>query len=616
MPEVVSTFQMVAVFGVIIVALAFFMVERIAMELTSLGVIAAFLVVFHFFPVSGPGGANLLDAARILEGFANPALVTVLALLVVGQGLVRTGALDRAAQVIFRIGGRGWRPVALVLVVVLAISAFLNNIPVVVIFIPIMQALAHRLGRSSGSLMMPLSFAAILGGMTTLIGSSTNLLVSSELVEVGEAPFAFFDFTIPGLVLAAAGLAYVLIVAPHLLPKRALRDDASLEGSGRHFIAQITVTEDSKLLGAVAVAGLFRSLPDMTVRLIQRGAEAILPPFEEITIRSGDVLVVAATRKALTEALKADPGLLRPDARDAQAEPGPDDATRRVADQLIAEAMVTPASRLIGQTLRQARFHSTHRCAVLGIRRQTRMLRAQLTRIPLEAGDVLLIQGSENDVRALRADPDVLLMEWSATDLPSTHYAPRALLIFLGVVVSAASGFLPIVVAAVCGAGAMVASGALNPRQAVHALDRKVVMVIAAALAMGAALQETGGAALLADGLLIALDGASVPVVLSAFFLLVAVLSNVISTKACAVLFTPIAVGIGRGLGVDPEPFAVAVVFAANCSFASPIGYQTNLLVMAPGQYRFIDFVRVGSPLIILLWVVFSLFAPWYFGLW
>jgi di/tricarboxylate transporter len=207
-------------------------------------------------------------------------------------------------------------------------------------------------------------------------------------------------------------------------------------------------------------------------------------------------------------------------------------------------------------------------------------------------------------------------MEWSATDLPSTYYAPRAVLVFLAVVVFAASGFLPIAIAAVCGAGIMVACGALSARQAAHALDRKVVMVIAAALALGAALQETGGAAYLADSLLAAFHGATAPVVLSAFFLLVAVLSNVISTKACAVLFTPIAVSIGRDLEVDPVAFAVAVVFAANCSFASPIGYQTNLLVMTPGQYRFMDFVRVGSPLIVLVWAVFSLFAPWYFGLW
>ncbi|MFQ5958375.1 MAG: SLC13 family permease [Alphaproteobacteria bacterium] len=615
MPEVATTFQMVATFIVIVVALVLYALERVALELTGLGVIAVLLVLFHFFPVNGPDGVNLLDAERLLHGFANPALITVLALLVIGQGLVRTGTLDQAAQAVFRIGGHSWRSVALVLVVVSTVSAFLNNIPVVVIFIPIMQALADRLDRPASGLMIPLSFAAILGGMTTLIGSSTNLLVSSELVEVGEAAFRFFDFTVPGLVLAVTGLVYVTVVAPRLLPVRTGEGDAA-ERSGRHFIAQITVSEDSKLVGVGTIAGYFPDLPAMTVRMIQRGDETVLPPFEDFTVEAGDVLVVAATRKALTDAIRNDPGLLRPERPAAARDVSAGEKPLGAEDQMLAEVMVTPASRLIGQNLEQARFHYAHHCNVLGVQRHSRMLRAQVTQIRLEAGDVLLIQGRPEDVRALRFDSDVLLMEWSATDLPSPYYARRAALIFAAVVVAAASGAVPIAVAAVCGAGLMIACGALSARQAADALDRKIIMLIGAALALGAALQETGGATFVADAFIAALGGASPAVVLSAFFLLVAVLSNAISTKTCAVLFTPIAVGIGRGLGVDPTAFAVAVVFASNCSFASPIGYQTNLLVMTPGNYRFVDFARAGSPMIVLLWVAFSLFAPWYFELW
>ncbi|MFQ5783446.1 MAG: SLC13 family permease [Alphaproteobacteria bacterium] len=609
MVETEMTFQIFATFAVIVVALTLYVIERIPMELVSLAVIAVLLVLFHFFPVSGPDGVNRLAAVHLLAGFANPALITVLSLLVIGQGLVRTGVLDQVAQAVFHIGGGSWLALVLALVIVAAVSAFLNNIPVVVIFIPIMQALAQRLNRPTSGLMMPLSYAAILGGMTTLIGSSTNLLVSSALVEVGVAPFAFFDFTVPGLVLAGFGLCYVLGVVPRLLPVRVPQgDDVAAEGGGRQFVAQISISETSKLVGATAVAGLFRSLPDITVRLIQRGGERILPPFEDVTLQPRDVLVVAATRKALTDTLRDDPGQLRRDS-------GREESDRRATSEVLAEAMITPTSRLIGQTLDQVRGQDTRHCTVIGVRRRLRMLRAQLTQIRLEAGDVLLVQGRPDDVGALRFDPDVVLMEWSATDLPSPHHAPRAGLIFLAVVVCAASGLLPIAVAAVGGATLMVAAGVLNARQAAETLDRKLVMTIAAALALGVALQETGGADLLADALLHALDEAHPAIVLSVFFLLVAVLSNIISTKACAVLFTPIAVGIAHGLGVDPTAFAVAVVFAANCSFASPIGYQTNLLVITPGNYRFVDFVRAGSPLIVLLWAVFSLFAPWYFGL-
>ncbi|PPR73046.1 MAG: hypothetical protein CFH05_01235, partial [Alphaproteobacteria bacterium MarineAlpha3_Bin4] len=232
----------------------------------------------------------------------------------------------------------------------------------------------------------------------------------------------------------------------------------------------------------------------------------------------------------------------------------------------------------------------------------------------LEAGDVLLVQGQPEDVAHLRAFRDVVLLEWSTEELPVLRHATRAGLIFLAVVGLAASGILPIVVSALCGAAAMVVVGVLNVRQAFQAVDAKIVTTIAAALALGVALQETGGAAYLAHTLLVALQGQSVSVVLSLFFLLVAGLSNVISTKTSAVLFTPIAVDIASELGVSSVPFAVAVVFAANCSFASPLGYQTNLLVMGPGHYKFVDFARAGVPLIFLLWAAFTLFAPWYYG--
>ena len=599
---------MAATFALIVVALTLYVLERVPLELTSLGVIAALLLFFNFLPVPGPDGSNLLSAGRLLSGFANPALISVLALLVIGHALVRTGLLDQAAQAIFALSGRGWVALLLVLVIVVAVSAVLNNIPVVVIFIPIMQALAHHLNRPASALMMPLSFAAILGGMTTLIGSSTNLLVSGELGALGETPFGFFDFTVPGLVLAGIGLVYVLLVVPRLLPARQPQDVAGSDGSGRQFISQIVVPEGSKLIGEHAVAGLFRGLSAMTVRAVRRDGRVFLPPFEDLELRAGDLLIVAATRQALTDVLRSGIGRLGLD----EDELAP---RRKPGREVLADVMVTPASRLIGLTLDQVRNRYASRCNLLGVRRRLRMTRSALTEIRLEAGDVLLVQGSRGRIRALRNDPNLLPMEWSATDLPAPHLAPRAGFVFLLVVVSAASGLVPIVVAALAGATLVVALRILSLGEAVAAIDTRIVTMIAAALALGAALQETGGAALLADSMIAALGDSHPAIMLSAFFLLVAVLSNVISTKACAVLFTPIAVNIGHGLGVDPRAFAVAVVFAANCSFASPVGYQTNLLVMTPGNYRFTDFTRAGAPLILLLWGAFSLFAPWYFGL-
>jgi len=277
--------------------------------------------------------------------------------------------------------------------------------------------------------------------------------------------------------------------------------------------------------------------------------------------------------------------------------------------------MVAPASGLAGLTLPQIGFRYKTHCIVLGLQRRSRMIRQRITDVRLRAGDVLLVQGQPDDISHLKHLRDVVLLEWSAEELPVLDHAKRATLIFITVLSLAASGVIPIVAAALTGAAAMVVVGVLNVRQAFQAVDTKIVTTIGAALALGVALQDTGGARFLAQGLVSILGDATPATILSLFFLLVAGLSNIISTKTAAVLFTPIAVDLALALGVEPQIFAVAVVFAANCSFASPLGYQTNLLVMGPGHYRFADFARAGGPLIVLMWIVFSLFAPWYYGL-
>ena len=393
--------------------------------------------------------------------------------------------------------------------------------------------------------------------------------------------------------------------------------DSIVDGDGKHFVAQITVTAESELVGKDAPGGHFSVLPDKTLRMVQRGEQAILPPFEDFTVRPGDILVVSATRKALGNFLAEDPGLLYPDLEEDRDVPGQVTSGGRWLEggQALAEVMVAPASGLAGLTLPQIGFRYKTHCIVLGLQRRSRMVRERITGIRLRAGDVLLVQGQPDDIAALKRFRDVVLLEWSAEELPVLDHAKRATLIFITVLALAASGVVPIVVAALTGAAAMVVVGVLNVRQAFQAVDPKIVTTIGAALALGVTLQETGGARYIAQGLLTTLWDAGPATILSLFFLLVAGLSNIISTKTAAVLFTPIAVDLAVAVGVEPQVFAVAVVFAANCSFASPLGYQTNLLVMGPGHYKFIDFVRAGTPLIVLMWIVFSLFAPWYYGI-
>ncbi|OUR76389.1 SLC13 family permease [Alphaproteobacteria bacterium 46_93_T64] len=605
------------VFLFIAVAMYAFASEKIGLEISSVAVISGLLLLFYVYPLVDSYGNLLLTPREILAGLADPALITVLSLLVVGQGIVRTGALEKPIRVLITL--RRHHPVlaiGVVLTTVMFISAFMNNTPVVVIFIPLMTALAERLHRPTSTLMIPLSYASILGGMTTLIGSSTNLLVSAAAVKAGQPAIEFFDISVPGAVLAITGLVYALVVIPKLLPDREAVTDGSAPISGKQFIVQMQISADSPLVGEEAIAGQFPSLRNITIRFIQREEKLLLPPFDDMVLRPGDSVVFAGTRKSLTDAFSDNPQIMSDFHNIEESLESETNATQTSKDQTLAEVVIAPASRMIGRALHQINFHYRTECVVLGIQRRSRMIRtSRMTDIRLEAGDVLLLLGSRNNVMRLRNNPDVLLLEYSTRELPALALARRARFIFGAVIVCAATGAVPIVVAAVAGATAIVASGCLNIYQAGRAIDRRIVLLIWAALALGTAMQATGGATFIAHALVSMLDGAHVAVILSFFFLLVAFFTNILSNNATAVLFTPVGIGIAKTLGIDPMIFVFATIFAANCSFATPMGYQTNLLVMGPGHYRFMDFFKAGAPLVILLWIVFSIFAPLYYGL-
>lgn len=606
-------FHMWVVIALLAVTMVSFALERISIELTSLLMISSLLVWFQLFPLTGPEGDNLLGPTELLRGFANPSLLAVLALLVMGQALIQTGALSGLANWFFSISKRR-RGVSLVagFLGVMTISAILNNTPVVVMFIPIMQTLAQRFGWSPSRIMMPLSFAAILGGMTTLIGSSTNLLVASALTDLGQPSLGMFEHTAIGIPLALIGALYVMFVLPRVLPHRGSLA-GSLLGAGKQFIAEVDITPDSKLVGAKAVAGAFRALPDVTVRLIHRGDHHILPPFDGVTLQPGDSVIVAATRPALTEALARNAGYLLSQGVDGASQGG-EPPDRRPAERALAEVMIAPASRMIDQTIDMVGFRRRFGCLVLGIQRRGRMARVRLGEIRLEAGDVLLIAGSRNNIDALNNNPDLVLMAWATRDLPRLQRAPHAIAIFALAVGLAATGLLPIAVAAFSGAIAMIATGCLNMRQAVRAIDRTILVVVGATLALGLAMDRTGGAAFLATSMIELVVG-DPALTMGLLFLIVAIATNLLTNNACAVLFTPIAINLAHDLQLSPSVMAITVLLAANCSFATPISYQTNLLVMGPGHYRFVDFLRGGLPLVIIIWLAFLAIAPRYFGI-
>lgn len=611
--EFAAQWPMWASLAVVLGAIGFYLSDKYSMEIVSVGIVAALLVVFSLPGAVGENGTPV-SASDLLMGFGNPALITIMALLVVGQGLFQTGALDGPTK--YLLGAYDRRPTSTLIfafAAVFVISAFINNTPVVIMFLPVMSAIAMRMGAAPSKLMMPLSFASVFAGMTTLIGTSTNLLAAETFERIEGRSLGFFEQSPMGLILAGAGLLYLLFASRILLPNRKAMSEDFVPASGKQFVVQIEILGDHFLTGKRPVAGMFADLPEMTVRMIQRGERAILPPFEDVTLQVGDLVIVAATRKTLTDLLSDQPDMLEQIWRAGGGQSDDADTPRSLA---LTEAVIAPGSRMIGRTVEMLGFRRLTKAVTLGIQRRSRMIRAKLGEIRLEAGDTLLLCGPEDALREMRASRDLIILEWSQTEIPITTRGQAARLIAIGMVIAAATGLLQIVHASVIAATAMILFGCLNTRQAARSLDLRIFLVIGAALAMGAALEATGAAGLVAHQVVNLAAPYGELAVLSAIFLAVALLTNVLSNAATAVLFSPIALSAAEQAGAaDPLPYLLAVIYGANCCFATPIAYQTNMLVMGPGHYKFSDFLRFGGPLVILLWAVFTVAAPWRFDL-
>tara|TARA_R110002126_G_scaffold155833_3_gene303103 strand:- start:124935 stop:126773 length:1839 start_codon:yes stop_codon:yes gene_type:complete len=609
-------FHLLATFVIIGATILAYASEKLSMEAVSLGSLSVLLFLFGLVPFTSTAGVELTPA-RLLAGFSDPALATVIALLIVGQGLFATDAVDGPARAIGKLGGpSGRRAIFFVIVAAGLLSAFLNNTPVVVIFIPILTVIAAQRNYPGFKVFMPLSFMCILGGMTTLLGSSTNL-IAAGIAEDNGISISFFDLTGMGLMLAGIGGFYVLFIMPMMMRDRPSVMTRGHSTQGAQFIGEIPITPGHPFIGLQSHSGMFPGILDLTPRLMHRRDVPILPPFEDITLSAGDTLVVTGTRKAFSRALAHgnavtdhDDGSDKGDSAEDQTEsprPGP--------DYHLVEAVIAPGSRFAGRTIQLSGIRARFGVSVFGVQRKSRMARMPLSEIRLEPGDTLLLGGNLQQVMQLRGDHDLLLLEHSAEPVPQSRKAVIAISIFLAIIVLSAFEILPIVVSAISGAALMLAFGCLTIYQAARAFDRQVFLLVGSSIAMATALQSTGGAALIADTTVSLLDGAPVPVVLSVLFLVMAITTNILSNNATAVLFMPIALGVAARLGASSEAFVAAVIFAANASFATPIGYQTNLLVMGPGHYSFRDYLRVGVPLVLIIWITFSLIAPWYYGL-
>ncbi len=600
-----------AVLILTVVALFLFTRDRLPLETSSLIVLILLLAGFQMFPYERDGVP--INAVDFFLGFGNEALVAVCALMIVGKSLETTGALLPLATLV----SRAWsaRPL-LALIITLAsaatLSAFVNNTPIVVLLLPILIGVSLRAKFPVSDVLLPMGLATIIGGTATTIGTSTNLLVVGIAEDMGLAPFGMFDFALPVVIVGSTGILFLWLVAPKLLPERTL---PMQDMTPRIFNAQLFVSEDSFANGKTLAEVRTKTGGEMRVDRIQRTETLFVAKLPSVVLQPGDRLFV----KDSPENLKRFENLLGTTLYNVADSENPvdEDTPLEAADQQLAEIVVTRDSFLERRTLGTTRLASGYGLLPLALHRPSspgRQVTSDLNTVRLRAGDVLLVQGRRKSLNMLKAGGDVLVLDGSS-ELPRTHRATRALLIMALVIIAAATGFMPIAISAVIGVGLLFACGCLDWRRAAEGLSTQVIMIIVASLALGKALVQTGMADYLANGYAGLVSDLPVPLILSSLILILAILTNIVSNNAAAVIGTPIAIGIAAHLNADPVPFVLAVLFGANLSFATPFGYKTNLLILSAGGYKFSDFVRVGVPLTIIIWLGYSIVLPIWYGI-
>jgi di/tricarboxylate transporter len=596
----------VAVLAITVLALFLFTREKIPLESSSFLILIILAVGFQIFPFARDG--HVFQAVDFFHGFGHEALVAVCALMIAGQGIVRTGALEPVGRVLARL----WKispslSLLFTLLIGAFISAFINNVPVVVLLIPVLVSVCLRTGTPASPVLMPMGFATIVGGASTAIGTSTNLLVVSVAASMGMQRLGMFDFLVPAVIAGGLGILYLWQVAPRMMPKR----EMPLENiSPRIFSAHLEILEGSPVEGESLAKAREMTDGAMRVTSVKRGDNRFMMPLPSLTLQAGDNLVIQDTPERLKEFEGVLHGTLYPE--DGERGPVNEDHPLKADDQQIAEVVIVEGSYLLGKTLSEMRFGRRYGLIILAIHRARQALdkaHGEIGDIVLRAGDVLLVQGPREQIATLKKREDLLVLD-ATMDLPFARKAPLALLIMAGIVVTAALGAMPIAISAPLGAMLMIFTGCMGWRDASSALSTQVILIVVASLALGVALVETGGADYLAR-LFVALMGQAPPAfVVSGLMLLMCILTNIVSNNATAVIGTPIAISIAAQLGQPPEPFVLAVLFGANLSYATPMAYKTNLLIMNAGKYKFTDFVLVGAPLILIMWAAFSLLLP------
>ncbi|EMA43639.1 SLC13 family permease [Halococcus saccharolyticus] len=599
---------MLVVFALILLALVLFATEWFPIDVTAILVMVLLMVLEPWTQISAREG---------ISGFANPATITVLAMLILSTGINRTGLVQLIGRKMAAFAGTDRRKqLAATVGVTGPVSGFINNTPVVAILVPVIADLAHEGNTSPSKLLMPLSFASMLGGTLTLIGTSTNILASDIAAQLGaESPgiglhaFGMFEFTKLGIIVFAVGSLYLMTIGVRLLPERIPADEDLVEEYAlQEYLADVVVPANSPLIGQTVGKALGDDERDIDVLQLIRYGEQFDEPLARKEIHENDTLRLRTNRETLEDIIDAE-GLTLSGGPRTEDDLHPEDE-----EPVLVEVVIPSGSFLVGETLASSSFRQRYDTNVLAFRTRGDVVRDRFEDIRIRVGDTILVQAPPDSLTRLVKNEDFIVAHEFDKVTYRTEKIPFAVGIIAGVVALPALNVLPIVVSALAGVVAMIFTGVLKPTELYSSVEWNVIFLLAGVIPLGIALQQTGAAALLGGA--VAATGTFLPpiVVLWVFYLVTGLLTSVISNNASVVLMIPVAANAAQSIGANAFAFVLAVTFAASTAFMTPVGYQTNLFVYGPGGYKFSDFLRVGAPLQLLLSVVSVLGIAFFWG--
>ncbi|MFZ0611089.1 MAG: SLC13 family permease [Desulfobacterales bacterium] len=582
----------------LVAVLVLLITEKLPVDLTAIGLMVALILT------------GILTPLEAVAGFASPAVITVAAMFMISQGMIRTGAVGFIGQRVIALSrGNSTLAMLVIMLIVGVSSAFINNTPVVVLFIPIVLSLSCELGFSPSKFLIPVSYASILAGTSTLIGTSTNIIVSGYSAARGFGALGMFELAPVGVPIAIVGIAFLTFAAPLLMPSHRSPVCELKEGGRRRYLAEFSIPRDSRLTGRRADQAFADSHPALEVLELIRYSHIYYPDRDAVTIAPDDLLLVKGSANELVDILNAE-GVELPLAEKGLVLGSGENAS------IVIELIIPPQSTLVGMRLVESRLQHDPDVHIIAIERSgLHYTEKHIPDIRLRNGDILLIWCPERKLANLRAETDLIIVEDVQHEIVHQRKARLAFSIFGALVIAAAAGLADIMVCALAAVFLMITTGCLQLREAYRALQSNVLLLIVGTIALGTAMEKTGASQRYAEAFLSLFTHADPVLVLAGVILLTSISTQLLSNNATAILMLPIAISSAQKLGVDPKAFIVAVCFGASACFATPIGYQTNLLVYGPGGYRFSDYLKLGLPLNLIVLVLGTLLIPLFWPL-